>query len=70
MYGVKRNKDTLFNTYLLLMTIFLLEIDSEFIVVLDIVTTRNNYILMYMEGILVFHVIEFFILRMDSDKLL
>lgn len=70
MYGVKRNNDTLFNRYLLLMTIFLLEIDSEFIVVLDIVTTRNNYILMYMEGILVFHVIEFFILRMDSDKLL
>lgn len=48
MYGVKKSKDTLFNTYLLLMTIFLLEIDSELIVVVDIVTTRNNYVLMYM----------------------
>lgn len=47
MYGIKKSKDALFNTYLLLMTIFLLEIDSEFIVVVDIVTTRNNYVLMY-----------------------
>lgn len=29
------------------MIIFLLEIVSEFIVVVDIVTTRNHYILMY-----------------------
>lgn len=48
MYGVKKKeKNTYFNTYLLLIIIFLLEIDSEFIQVVDIVTTRNHYARMY-----------------------